>query len=156
MITFEAKSDHLGPNPTIWDQIRPYGTNIRPYWTNIGSIFDQLWDQKSDHLGIMDDACEPVLFDELRQEAALRAWVRQLDTRLQPPQQMPDEQALQCIGQDLDWKYGADEWWEWAIWSSCPRCRQYEETQCKECRQLVKFTELGNAVESSVLVDSTS
>ena len=118
-----------------------------PHARSLHRYYQKLLDQSFWCSAIMDDACEPVLFDELRQEAALRAWVRQLDTRLQPPQQMPDEQALQCIGQDLDWKYGADEWWEWAIWSSCPRCRQYEETQCKECRQLVKFTELGNAVD---------
>ena len=84
----------------------------------------------------------PLLLDELRQEAALRAWVRQLDTREMPPASIPDEAALRYIGQELDWKYGADEWWEWAIWSTCSMCMEYEQTLCPECIQLVKFTGL--------------
>ena len=35
----------------FWNQIQQFWANIQSYWTNLGAIFDQLWDQKSDHLG---------------------------------------------------------------------------------------------------------
>lgn len=111
--------------------------------------FQKLLDQSFWASVKRDNIDEPLLLDELRNEAALRAWVRQLDTRQQPPQLLPDEQALKGIGRDLDWKYGIDEWWDWAVWSTCPRCIQYEATECQECQELVKFTELCDAAASS-------
>ena len=104
--------------------------------------FQKLLDQSFWQSIRADGVDEPLLLNELRQEAALRAWVRQIDTRASPPSQIPDERALQSIMHDMDWKYGADEWWQWAIWSTCACCREYKTIQCRECTQLVKFTEL--------------
>lgn len=89
-----------------------------------------------------DGTIEPLLMNELRQEAAMRAWVRRLNVEEDPPITLPDEVALQALGHDLDWNYGEDQWWKWAIWSTCAKCEHYETVQCDECRELVKFTEL--------------
>uniref|UniRef100_A0A6C0C0F8 Uncharacterized protein n=1 Tax=viral metagenome TaxID=1070528 RepID=A0A6C0C0F8_9ZZZZ len=97
----------------------------------------------------MYDIDEPLLLDELRMEAALRVWVRQLDTKKNPPSCMPDDAALKCFGHDLDGKYGIDEWWEWPAWSTCQQCNHSEATLCSECQQLMKFTTLYNCDTSS-------
>jgi len=93
-----------------------------------------------------DGINEPLLLEELRQEASLRAWVRQLDLEKHAPTNIPDKSELKAIQTEFDWKYGTDEWWHWAIWSTCTKCSKHGFAQCDECLSLVKFTDLYNDV----------
>ncbi len=88
-----------------------------------------------------------VLPSEVRLEAAFRTWLRELNVRGAPPRALPDESALVSLANSLDLTYGEDEWWQWAIWSSCARCREQEQAACTECAQLVSFCSLATRAE---------
>ena len=61
--------------------------------------------------------------DELREEAALRCWLRQLKPR-DCPTALPTSAALRAMADDYDHQYGEYAWWAWPVWSSCERCAE--------------------------------
>ena len=61
--------------------------------------------------------------DELREEAALRCWLRQLKPR-DCPTTLPTSAALRAMADDYDYQYGEYAWWAWPVWSSCERCAE--------------------------------
>ena len=81
----------------------------------------------------------PFSYEEIRLEAALRAWIRSLDFCSLPPPAPPDDSVLAGLAAQNDWEFGEDEWWEWATWSSCAACHQVSAVACWECRRLVRF-----------------
>jgi hypothetical protein len=106
----------------------------------------QRWPQRLANRGFWEaDTGEcAVPFDEgdIRREAAFRCWLRQLEMDVPPPTCLPDERELDRLALQWDGEYGADAWWSWPTWSTCPVCAERQCVSCPDCRQLAAFTNL--------------
>ena len=78
-------------------------------------------------------------YDDLRKEAALRCFVRELDMHTPPPATLPDERVIDRLADDFDSLYGERQWWSWSTWTSCANCHSKFDTMCQECRTLSRF-----------------
>ena len=84
------------------------------------------------------DTCS---YDEMRLEAAFRAWILELDRTDDPPTSLPSETSLTAIAADHDRRFGPDTWWTRPIWSSCWKCSLQQEVSCAACRKLSRFSQ---------------
>ena len=50
---------------------------------------------------------------ELREEAALRSWVRGLDLSQEAPRRLPEGNELRRLANLWDIEFGAHAWWTW-------------------------------------------
>ena len=66
---------------------------------------------------------------ELREEAAFRCWLREIDTE-NCPLMLPSGAALRGM---------ADAWWSWPVWSSCKRCSKGADMLCEDCESYMRF-----------------
>ena len=81
---------------------------------------------------------EPSFFteDELREEAAFRCWLREVDAR--NCQTLPSSAALHAMADEFDWLYGEYVWWSWPVWSSCQHCSSYT-VPCGDCLSYMQY-----------------
>ena len=75
---------------------------------------------------------------ELREEAAFRCWLREVDTQ-NCPIMLPSGAALRGMADAWDWLYGEYTWWTWPVWSTCKRCRNAPVAWCAECESYMRF-----------------
>ena len=82
---------------------------------------------------------EPSFFteDELREEAAFRCWLREVDAR--NCQTLPSSAALHAMADEFDWLYGEYVWWSWPVWSSCQHCSLYTPAPCGDCLSYMHY-----------------
>ena len=57
---------------------------------------------------------------ELREEAAFRCWLREIDIH-DCPLMLPSNAALRGMADAWDWLYGPLTWWSWPVLSTCQR-----------------------------------
>ena len=81
---------------------------------------------------------------ELREEAALRCWLREIDTE-NCPLMLPSGAALRGMADAWDWLYGPYTWWSWPVWSSCRRCSKGAERLCEDCESYMRFCAMSEA-----------
>ena len=74
---------------------------------------------------------------ELREEAAMRCWLREIDTH-HCPSALPCSAALRGLADEYDWLYGQYAWWAWPVWSSCKRCSNAPVASCAECESYMR------------------
>ena len=79
---------------------------------------------------------------ELREESALRCWVRLLDLGAGAPRHLPDRQELHHLANLWDIEYGPHAWWTWPVWSSCAACAAKEKAACPQCEEMGRFCPL--------------
>ena len=75
--------------------------------------------------------------DELREEAALRCWLRQLKPN-DCPLALPTSAMLRAMADDYDDWYGEFAWWAWPVWSSCEVCSE-SITLCACCESYLRY-----------------
>ena len=78
--------------------------------------------------------------DELREEAAFRCWLREVDAR--DCQTLPSSTTLHVIADAYDWLYGEHVWWSWPIWSSCEHCSRAAcapVALCVDCQSYMHY-----------------
>ena len=75
--------------------------------------------------------------DELREEAALRCWLRQLKPN-ECPLALPTSAMLRAMADDYDDWYGEFAWWAWPVWSSCELCSE-SITLCECCESYLRY-----------------
>ena len=81
---------------------------------------------------------------ELREEAAFRCWLREIDTE-NCPLMLPSGAALRGMADAWDWLYGPYTWWSWAVWSSCKRCSKGADILCEDCESYMRFCAMSEA-----------
>ena len=81
---------------------------------------------------------------ELREEAAFRCWLREIDTE-NCPLMLPSGAALRGMADAWDWLYGPYTWWAWPVWSSCKRCSKGAEILCEDCESYMRFCAMSEA-----------
>ena len=82
---------------------------------------------------------EPSYFteEELREEAAFRCWLREIDNC---PTMLPSSATLHAMADAYDWEYGEHLWWSWPVWSSCVNCRDIEApVMCADCSSYARY-----------------
>ena len=82
---------------------------------------------------------EPSYFtsEELREEAAFRCWLREIDDC---PSTLPSSATLHAMADAYDWEYGEHVWWTWPVWSSCEDCRGEEApVLCADCSSYARY-----------------
>ena len=77
--------------------------------------------------------------DELREEAAFRCWLREVDAR--NCQTLPSSATLHVIADAYDWLYGEHVWWSWPVWSSCEHCSRARAPAalCGDCQSYMHY-----------------
>ena len=78
--------------------------------------------------------------DELREEAAFRCWLREVDAR--DCQTLPSSATLHVIADAYDWLYGEHVWWSWPSWSSCEHCSRAAcapVALCVDCQSYMHY-----------------
>ena len=81
---------------------------------------------------------------ELREEAAFRCWLREIDLHDCPPM-LPSDAALRGLADAWDWLYGPLTWWSWPVWSSCKRCSKGADMLCEDCESLLRYCAMSEA-----------
>jgi len=81
-------------------------------------------------------------YEDIRLEAAFRAWLRTVDVEAPAPKSLPDESRLPSLAAGWDCEYGEETWWDWSVWSSCETCAERGFVGCWSCRELTRFMEL--------------
>ena len=76
--------------------------------------------------------------EELREEAAFRCWLREIDPH-NCPSALPSSAALRGIADAYDWLYGEYAWWAWPVWSSCKRCSKAPVVLCADCESYMRY-----------------
>ncbi len=76
--------------------------------------------------------------EELREEAAFRCWLREIDMH-DCPSALPSSAALHAIADTYDWLYGEHVWWAWPVWSSCERCSDAPVVLCADCESYMRY-----------------
>ena len=74
---------------------------------------------------------------ELREEAALRCWLRELDPSVGAAA-LPSSSALRAMADAYDWQYGEHAWWAWPVWSSCQHCAEATMV-CACCESYLRY-----------------
>ena len=69
--------------------------------------------------------------EELREAAALRAWLAEADVL---GSALPSSFALRALADWYDWEYGEFTWWSWPIYSTCDLCCQCGAPLCANCQ----------------------
>ena len=87
---------------------------------------------------------------ELREEAALRCWLRELDPSVGAAA-LPSSSALRAMADAYDWQYGEHAWWAWPVWSSCQHCAEATMV-CACCESYLRYCAMS---EESVTFSST-
>ena len=79
--------------------------------------------------------------EELREEAAFRCWLRQIE-----PQDYPSGVTVEHhsgrAGQLYDWQHGEYVWWTWPVWSSCEHCHNKQAPMCLDCETYMQYCAL--------------
>ena len=78
---------------------------------------------------------------ELREEAALRCWLRDIDLQYYPAA-LPSSITLDALANFYDWQYGEYAWWTWPVWSSCEHCHNKEAPMCLDCETYMRHCAL--------------
>ena len=79
--------------------------------------------------------------NELREEAAFRCWLREIDHH-NCPTELPSSAALRNIADQFDWFYGEYAWWAWPVWSSCNLCSKAPVALCADCESYMRYCAL--------------
>jgi len=89
---------------------------------------------------------DPSVFTEaeLREEAAFRCWLREIDPH-NCPLMLPSNAALRGMADAWDWLYGPLTWWSWPVWSSCARCSRGADMLCPDCESLLRYCAMSEA-----------
>ena len=79
--------------------------------------------------------------DELKQEAAFRAWLTTVRLDVPPlnPFTLPSPEELSLFADHWDYLYGELQWWAWPIWSTCKTCCELNCISCAQCFKLSQF-----------------
>ena len=80
---------------------------------------------------------------ELREEAAFRCWLREIDLQHCPPQ-LPLGAALRGLADGYDWLYGPYVWWTWPVISTCAHCSRRDDV-CADCHSLLRYCLMSEA-----------
>ena len=81
---------------------------------------------------------------ELREEAAFRCWLREIDIH-DCPLMLPSNAALRGMADTWDWLYGPLTWWSWPVVSTCQRCSRNADVLCSECHCLLRYCAMSEA-----------
>ena len=76
---------------------------------------------------------------ELREEAAFRCWLQEIDPHDCYPAALPSSTALDALANFYDWQYGEYAWWTWPVWSSCEHCHNKEAPPCADCESYMQY-----------------
>ena len=75
---------------------------------------------------------------ELREEAAFRCWLREIDPH-DYPAALPSSTTLYAMANSYDRQYGEYAWWAWPVWSSCEHCHSKEAPMCADCESYMRY-----------------
>ena len=76
---------------------------------------------------------------ELREEAAFRCWLREIDPQ-DYPAALPSSTTLHAMANSYDWQYGEYAWWAWPVWSSCEHCHSKEAPLLRaDCESYMQY-----------------
>ncbi len=81
---------------------------------------------------------------ELREEAAFRCWLREIDIE-NCPLMLPSGAALRGMADAWDWLYGPHAWWSWPVWSSCKPCSKGADMLCEDCESFLRYCAMSEA-----------
>ena len=81
---------------------------------------------------------------ELREEAAFRCWLREIDLH-DCPLMLPSNAALRGLADAWDWLYGPLLWWSWPVLSTCARCSRNADMLCADCQCLLRYCFMSEA-----------
>ena len=70
--------------------------------------------------------------EELREEAAFRCWLRQIEPQ-DYPAVLPSSTVLRTMANSFDWQYGECAWSSWPSWSTCELCSR-RRAECELCQ----------------------
>ncbi len=93
--------------------------------------------------------------EELREEAAIRCWLREIDPHTCPAE-MPSSAALRGIADAYDWLYGEYAWWTWPVWSSCKLCSKALVAPCADCQSYMRYCALSDGWSEAFMVHATT
>ena len=88
------------------------------------------------HKGESEDFAE----EELREEAAFRCWLREIDPQDHP--ELPSSNTLHTMANSYDWEHGEFIWWSWPVWSTCALCQLREAQLCAQCESYMRYCSL--------------
>ena len=88
--------------------------------------------------------------EELREEAAFRCWLREIDPH-DCPSALPSSAALRAMADTYDWLYGEHAWWAWPVWSSCERCSDAPVMLCADCESYMRYCVISQGWADSFL-----